>query len=134
MGKEPVMSKLHFKIILMLSVILMFLDGYSADEAQQLYGAQIPSKMQKPQLLNEVGVYPPDSICIAATYYFPSLQNTVYQFDTILGDRINLSFFTAVFKKEGGLHDVDKVLDLGTGYGAIGLMAMGYGANQVVAT
>ncbi len=79
-------------------------------------------------------VYPSNIIDITHSYYFQELNAALARFPTIGFDKYSLAVVTEAFKRRGGLRDVEAVLDVGTGTGAIAIMALAYGAKRAVGT
>jgi tRNA1(Val) A37 N6-methylase TrmN6 len=79
-------------------------------------------------------IYPSNIINVAGQYYVEEIGGVLTRFSTVMFDKYSLGAFSEAYRDAGGLQWANKVLDIGTGTGALGLMAMGYGAKKVVAT
>lgn len=86
----------------------------------------------KPADLQEI--YPANIIDVADSYYVDEVGGVITRFQTVMFDKYSLAMFTQVYRASGGLARAKLVLDAGTGTGALGLAALGYGAGKVVAT
>ena len=79
-------------------------------------------------------VYPPNIIDVAESYYFEDVGGQITRLETVMFDKYSLSVFVKMLREHGDLVETDKVLDVGSGTGALGLAALAHGAGTVVAT
>ncbi|MBF0216947.1 MAG: 50S ribosomal protein L11 methyltransferase [Candidatus Omnitrophica bacterium] len=80
------------------------------------------------------GVYPETVSTIIGEYYVDDLGDSVARFDSILFDPYSLAVFIKVFRKENPFKSAGNALDIGTGTGILGLLALKLGAEKAVAT
>ncbi len=79
-------------------------------------------------------VYPPNIIDVAESYYFEDVGGQIVRLETVMFDKYSLAVFVKMIRDHGELVATDKVLDVGSGTGALGLAALAHGAGSVVAT
>lgn len=79
-------------------------------------------------------VYPPNIIDVAESYYFEDIGGQITRLETVMFDKYSLAVFVKMLREHGNLVATDKVLDVGSGTGALGLAALAHGAGSVVAT
>ena len=79
-------------------------------------------------------VHPANIIEIAESYYFEDIGGQIARLETVMFDKYSLSVFVQMLRLYGDLQPTDKVLDVGSGTGALGLAALAHGAGSVVAT
>ncbi|MFH1467987.1 MAG: 50S ribosomal protein L11 methyltransferase [Pseudomonadota bacterium] len=81
-----------------------------------------------------VEIYPSNIVDVGQLYYFQDLGGVLTRFQTIPFDKYSMAVFQRAFSALGGLGAADRVLDIGTGTGALGLAALAAGAHSVVGT
>lgn len=79
-------------------------------------------------------VYPPNIVDVAESYYFEDIGGQITRLETVMFDKYSLAVFVQMLREHGQLVSTDKVLDVGSGTGALGLAALAHGAGSVVAT
>jgi len=79
-------------------------------------------------------VYPPNIIDVAESYYFEDVGGQIVRLETVMFDKYSMAVFVKMIRDHGDLVGTDKILDVGSGTGALGLAALAHGAGKVVAT
>jgi predicted RNA methylase len=79
-------------------------------------------------------VHPSNIIDVAESYYFEDVGGQIARLQTVMFDKYSLAVFVLMLREHGQLVPTDKVLDVGSGTGALGLAALAHGAGSVVAT
>ena len=62
------------------------------------------------------------------------IRDRITRLETVMFDKYSLAVFVKMLREHGNLVATDKVLDVGSGTGALGLAALAHGAGSVVAT
>lgn len=92
-------------------------------------------KLFPPALLApEKPLYPKDMVNVEALCYLDAIDDVITVFQSIAFDVHNLSAFSEAVRGAGGASWAKRVLDIGTGSGAVGFLMLGHGAGVVVGT
>jgi len=79
-------------------------------------------------------IFPANIVDVGEQYYVRELGGLLTRLQTVMFDKYALAVFAEVAEREGGLAWARTMMDIGTGTGSMGLMALAYGAGRVVAT
>jgi|GEM_PF-4401482 len=79
-------------------------------------------------------VHPANIVDVAESYYFEDVGGMITRLETVMFDKYSLAVFVKMLREHGELVETDKVLDVGSGTGALGIAALAHGAGTVVAT
>ena len=79
-------------------------------------------------------VYPPNIVDVAESYYFEDIGGQIHRLETVMFDKYSMAIFVKMLREHGNLVETDRIMDVGSGIGAIGLAALAHGAGHVVAT
>lgn len=79
-------------------------------------------------------VFPPNIVDVGEQYYVRELGGLLTRLQTIMFDKYSLFVVGDAMAREAPLTWARRVLDIGTGTGALGLVALAHGAGRVVGT